>query len=1839
MISSRSALRLFLSTAAALILLSTVTSAQTIAFRQVNFAVPQTPQTTVTVKYTGAQLAGSLNVVVVGWSTTTVHVQSVRDSSGNTYVAPLAATVLSGSEAIQMYYAANIVAAAANANTVTVTFDAATAYPDIRIAEYSGIDPVNPLDGAKAATGNSSTSNSGTLVTTNPNDLLVAANNVKTTTMAPGTGFTSRLITSPDGNILEDRIVTTTGSYSAAAGLSGSGGWAMQVVAFRRASGGADAQPPTAPTNLSATATAAGQISLTWTASTDNVGVTGYRVERCQGAGCATFAQVGTPTASSYNDTGLIGSTNYSYRVRAVDAAGNLGGYSGTASATTLATSDTQPPTAPSNLSATALSSSQINLTWTASTDNVGVTGYRVERCQAAGCSTFAQVGTPTTTSYSDAGLTASTSYSYRVRATDGAGNFGLYSSVAGGTTTSTQSLSYPLKASSNNRYLVDQNNVPFLLVGDTGHALLAKLSEAEAATYLANRQMNHFNSVAVYAPCGSSETCQPDLSTVDGIRPFTSGTSPSNYDLATPNEAFYGRLDRIVNLAASYGIVVLLDPIETGNMLVTLQNNGATKAFNFGVYIGNRYKNFPNIIWQHGEDLQTWNTNPTNNGLVAQVMAGIASVDRNHLQTVMLDFNRSYSNQDTATLAPYLTFDLVYNYYETYDYVLAAYNSSPTLPVFLGESNYEDENNTGGLSAPAGAGVLRRQEYWTLLSGGVGHYYGNGSVNHFVSGWQNHLNTNAVTQVNYASNLLTAYRWWNLVPDQSHTVVTSGYGTYNANNLNLASANYATTSWIPDGTLSLTYCPTALTLTVNMARFGSQVTARWYDPSAGTFRAISGSPFTNSGTRTFATPGANGDGSSDWVLVLDAASGIVSDTQPPTAPTNLTATATSSTQINLGWTTATDNIGVVSYLVEACGGTGCTSFAQVGTSNGSSYSHTGLAASTSYSYRVRAADGAGNRGPYSGTASATTQTGSAPAPIAFRQSNYAVPQTPQTTVTVTFPSAQLATDLNVVVVGWSNATSHVASVTDTRGNVYTPALAPTVQTGSRSQIIYFAKNISAAAANANSVTITFDAAAPYPDVRIAEYSGIDPVNPVDAAVGASGTSATSNSGTMSTVSPSALLVAGNNVQNMTTGPGVGFTSRGISSPDGNILEDRVVTSAGSYSATASLGGNGGWVMQLVAFRGLSGGGATDTQAPTAPASATATAISSTRIDLTWTAASDNVGVTGYRVERCQGPGCSTFAQIGTATALSYSDATLTASTSYTYRIRATDAAGNLSPYSPGATATTTAQPASTLQIFLPADGSTISGTVTFGASATGGIVGMQFQIDNVNVGPVVPPGDTTPVNTAQFANGSHLIKAYGWDSQRNVFPAPPITVSFSNGTPGNPAQSGLWSGVFTTSLVSINMSLMGNGRVMMYDRLDLGNPDPQVWDPLTNSFLAAPMSVWTNLFCSGQVLLPDGRLFVAGGHAGDDIGLKAGRIYDPATNRWSSTPDMAVARWYPSLTVLPNGKVLVLSGEVGGRGDYAQIPEVYDPATNTWAQLSFASLSLPYYPHAFVLPNGKVAVTGTAELPVPARTLDVASQTWTTVDSRLFEAYSGAMYLPGKILKSGKSTNSLGSGPSVATAYVIDMTVATPQWRQVQSMAFPRAYHVETLLPDGSVLVTGGGRTVVDYDIANAVYAAELWSPTTETWTTLSSMQKPRLYHGSALLLPDGRVLVSGGGRSPGPDARDQLSLEIFAPPYLFKGPRPTISSAPAQLTRNQTFTIATPDAARIAKVTLVALGNMTHGINMSQRYLPLAFSTQAGQLTVTAPPDANTAPPGTYMLFVIDTQGVPSMASFTRF
>jgi chitodextrinase len=415
------------------------------------------------------------------------------------------------------------------------------------------------------------------------------------------------------------------------------------------------------------------------------------------------------------------------------------------------------------------------------------------------------------------------------------------------------------------------------------------------------------------------------------------------------------------------------------------------------------------------------------------------------------------------------------------------------------------------------------------------------------------------------------------------------------------------------------------------------------------------------------------------WVMqqVAFRAANTSSDTTAPTAPSGLVATATASSQISVSWTASTDTVGVTGYLIERCAGACCSNFVQIGSSNSNSFHDTGLTASSLYTYRVRASDAVGNLSGYSNSAGETT-LGAGPG---FVQGNFSSPGA-GSSLSVPFQSAQTAGDLNVVLVGWNQATSGVQSITDTKGNTYTVASGPTVNASGATQVVYYAKNIVAAAAGTNAVMVTLNSSVSYPDVRVLEFSGVDTTSPLDAAVAATGNGTTLNSGNLTTSAPNELLVAGGYVQHSYTGgAGAGFTQVLVSS--WNLVEDAVATTAGSYSAT-STASSGYWVMQLLAFKGFGSSGT-----PSAPAGLVPNTASNSEIDLQWNGSTAVAGISEYLIERCEGPGCSNFVQIGVSATLTYTDTGLNAAASYTYRVRARDTAGNYSSYSNSATATT----------------------------------------------------------------------------------------------------------------------------------------------------------------------------------------------------------------------------------------------------------------------------------------------------------------------------------------------------------------------------------------------------------------------------------------------------------------------------------------------------------------------------------------------------------------------
>jgi glucose/arabinose dehydrogenase/chitodextrinase len=301
-------------------------------------------------------------------------------------------------------------------------------------------------------------------------------------------------------------------------------------------------------------------------------------------------------------------------------------------------------------------------------------------------------------------------------------------------------------------------------------------------------------------------------------------------------------------------------------------------------------------------------------------------------------------------------------------------------------------------------------------------------------------------------------------------------------------------------------------------------------------------------------------------------------------------------------------------------------------------------------------------------------------APPAFVQVNAATPQTNQSVVTVTYVSPQAAGDTNVVAIGWNGVTGSVVSVKDSAGNAYQPA-APLAIGNGLSQTIWYAKNITASAANVNTITVTFSAALPYVDLRATEYSGLDALNPLDVTASAFGTSAAASSGSVTTTFANEVVFGAGMTQGVFGAATGGATTRVITTPDADIAQDQIVAATGSYSATASLG-TAAWLMQMVAFR--AGSATPDTAPPSQPTGLTATAVSGSQINLSWTASTDNVGVTGYRVFR-------NGTQVGTSTTTTYSDTGLVAATNYTYTVSAVDAAGNISTPSATASATTAA--------------------------------------------------------------------------------------------------------------------------------------------------------------------------------------------------------------------------------------------------------------------------------------------------------------------------------------------------------------------------------------------------------------------------------------------------------------------------------------------------------------------------------------------------------------------
>ncbi len=468
---------------------------------------------------------------------------------------------------------------------------------------------------------------------------------------------------------------------------------------------------------------------------------------------------------------------------------------------------------------------------------------------------------------------------------------------------------------------------------------------------------------------------------------------------------------------------------------------------------------------------------------------------------------------------------------------------------------------------------------------------------------------------------------------------------------------------------------------------------------------------------------------------------------------------------------------------------------------------------------------------------------------------------------------------------------------------------------------------------------------------------------------------------------------------------------------------------------------------------------------------------------------------------------------------------------------------------------------------------------------------------------------------------------------------------------PANSHIVGHWSPVFGLPLVPIHVMVLTNGKVLMWDSVgDLAAETYEthdftrasIWDPETNIVTNVNVTTGYNVFCAGFAHLPDGTPFLAGGNLNSALGgTNTIHLFDQINSTWSRGPNMTQGnRWYPSVTPLANGEMLITSGRIG-------VPEVYTTQGTLRTLSSATHNAIPLYPWFHATPDGRALHFGPENGMVFYNTAGTGSRSMAGPrdQSPINREYgSFAMYDIGKIMASG------GRQPPTNGAVHIDVLRPTgnPITSPLEPMHFARRQHNLTVLPDGTVLATGGfsgNRALVD--LSSSVFMAELWDPETGDWTQLSEASRMRQYHSSAILLPDGRVLTGGGGICGDCDSENYLekNMEIYTPPYLYDSdgsgnlaPRPALVSAPGSVEFDESFFVETPDAQNVSQAVMMRVSSVTHSVDFEQRRVPLVKEVTVGGLNLKAPPNSNIAPPGYYMLFLLDSDGVPSIAKMIR-
>jgi hypothetical protein len=480
-----------------------------------------------------------------------------------------------------------------------------------------------------------------------------------------------------------------------------------------------------------------------------------------------------------------------------------------------------------------------------------------------------------------------------------------------------------------------------------------------------------------------------------------------------------------------------------------------------------------------------------------------------------------------------------------------------------------------------------------------------------------------------------------------------------------------------------------------------------------------------------------------------------------------------------------------------------------------------------------------------------------------------------------------------------------------------------------------------------------------------------------------------------------------------------------------------------------------------------------------------------------------------------------------------------------------------------------------------------------------------------------------------------------------------------------DPAIVGRWSAKIPLANVPIHTHVLPTGKVLFWGRrnpprtadfpsLNQHETHAFLWDPANPLAPAKPTGNQPadshgnsiNLFCSGHSFLEDGRLLVTGGHLFDSQGLNTSTFYDPATDRWTAGPTMNNGRWYPTAVTLPDGRAFVCSGSFPtgplqppqNANTVNTISQVLE--NGSWIDLT-DFIGLPLFPRLHVAPSGALFMSGSIATTYLFEDLEPGNPgTWVPIATR---SAGNSEYAPSVMYDVGKVIF-IGGGAPTSIVEIIDLNAPKPAWAVAAPMKFPRRQHNATLLPDGTVLVTGGtqGTGFDNLDPLQPVHIPELWDPAKGTWTQLAPEAVDRCYHSTAVLLPDGRVFSGGGGEyapavgvsQSNPPVNTHADAQLFSPPYLFKGARPTITKAPTTVAYGDAFDVETPAPNEISQVTWIRLPSVTHSFDQNQRINFLNFLRGANKVTVTAPANGNVCPPGHYMLFLLNQSKVPSIA-----